>query len=317
MKYSYLFLVSAGLLTFAACSDKNDAEIADESEEYVLLNEVTATIQPRMVSEAGSTRGVVQDQSDIRLSYYWESGGSIVVVPQAEAAVRSYTITSDMVADSSVLKIPTSVWRYKTGLSYYAVYPYFTDSLFTVSDYDCYHYTMPDQVQYGNGSTSHITPELDPLVSEPASPSDWTLSFSMKHMFMLVKFQLVCGEDVTYHSLDLKQEESNNFCYTSGLFQMGQDGYPYLYSSISPVSSDCIRLSFDEPVSVTAEDTLDAFMLVPPFIIKNYSQQNVHLVLEATVTQQEDIYTATADLGTWSYEPNTLKVFFSNMTVQH
>ena len=315
MKYSYLFLVSVGLLTFAACSDKNDAEIADESEEYVLLNEVTATIQPRMVSETGSTRGVVQDLSDN--SYYWEPGGSIVVVPQAEAAVRSYTITSDMVADSSVLKIPSSVWRYKTGLSYYAVYPYFADSLFTISDNDCYYYTMPEQVQSGNGSTSHITPELDPLVSEPASPSDRTLSFSMKHMFMLVKFQLVCSEDVTYHSLDLKQEESKIFYYSSGLFLMGQDSYPYLYGSISPVSSDGIRLSFDEPVSVTAEDTLDAYMLVPPFIIKNYSQQNVHLVLEATVTQQEDIYTATADLGTWSYEPNTLKVFFSDMTVQH
>ncbi|MBR0037613.1 MAG: hypothetical protein IJP70_08225 [Bacteroidales bacterium] len=316
MKRIHIILSIGCLLSLAACSDQSEADLSGKADEYVELKAITASIAPRVISNSGLTRGTVFDETEGAFVYTWEEGGEFAVYPQTgDASIMYYTITSDMATDSSALSLPSSLWQYNASINYIAMYPPYSESIFPDTYYNTFAYTMPAQVQLANNDASHITPELDPVISDGESPSKGVLTFSMHHVLMLVKLQLTCTETATFHQLSLTEAEGAGFYYSSGNFYfsngMDTDG---------ATLSDTLTLTFDgDGVEVPAGDTLTAYMVIPPFVYKQYVMQEVHLNLTAHVTTQDEYTTDTDsyDLGTWTFNSDTVKVCNAELMIQH
>lgn len=315
-----LTIISLGLVTtllFGSCHENNELcnerETA-EGETWVTLESLTAQLSGRLVvpakkgicaerigsSQAAGTRGVDISITDTIITYKWSAGGQLAVVSESEpnATIVSYTLTDNMNSENgSSLSLPTDLWMYKYGTSYSALYPNLYSTI-NPPHADEFDFTLPTQIQSGNGSYDHITSDLDPLYSEAVTVGSGSLAFNMQHLFMLFKFEITNSSTTTiaYDSLSLFTADKQPFTYIEGPFMTS-----YPQGCDSAVSR--LTLFFQDPIAVESSDALVAYMVVPGFYDLSGSYS---LVVGCYGTCNEDKYFSTDTITNVSFTSDTL-----------
>lgn len=138
------------------------------------------------------TKVVVSREGSSALSFSWNEGDVIGVVPMNGRTTQSNFEITELGNDTRTAMFDGGVWALKPGMEYAAYYPYmdfaFDSTLITILSVDT-------QEQCGNDNIDHLA-DYDFMYAKAVAPAEGVANFNFSHIISIVRLQItVPGAD--------------------------------------------------------------------------------------------------------------------------
>ena len=255
MKTKAAYIVGFLLLTLISCTKEiNDpTDIIDNEDLDMMELEVLVKAKPFVHSD---TRTIISIDDDLKITETWSEKDTIAIFPEAGEQVYFSMSESNR---KNRAHFNGGKMSLKKASKYAAYYPYNPSNRLSNNKLD---YT--GQVQYGNGSTTHLA-HYDFLGASLTSTTEGKVAFELEHIGALLQIKLTNPSSGTFTSLKISTKDND----ITNVLSLDLSGVSFKTKSIE--IADSLELELDNISFTQAGEELVAYIMVPPMDLSNDS----------------------------------------------